>query len=358
MSEAVQPGQVTASVLRLHWPFGGTVLLGLLFAAAIAGAAELASRAEALVGRLPAETVGGGLVQLDRKLAFLRELIGREGPVDCLFLGSSQVYRSVDPEIVDSALRQAGGEGFRSFNFGLGGMSETSEAQIARILLEKFQPKLVVIGASSYGLYERKDRDQFESHLVTSPWYRYHRGEFTAEGWLSDRSAAFRRFRGYQFWRDLPAETRQKLGQVVQGMTASGYGRSEAGEFRGIDRGAARDLRQFEVSPDRLSALGELLRLRSPGLEVLVVEVPVSETTLQHFGDGKADHQRALDEIEKVTARYGVPFWRYPADRAIPEDGWADFIHLNRIGSTTYSRWLGEQLLEAVRDGRLKLPPA
>jgi hypothetical protein len=119
-----------------------------------------------------------------------------------------------------------------------------------------------------------------------------------------------------------------------------------------------RDLRQFKISPDRLSALGELLRLRSPGLEVLVVEVPVSETALQHYGDGEADHQRALDEIEKVTARYGVPFWRYPAERAIPVDGWADFIHLNRAGAEAYSRWLGEQLLEAVRDGRLKLPPA
>ena len=358
MSEAVQPSQETASVLRLHWPFGGTLLLGLFLTVVLAGVAEISARTEALQRRLPPETVGGGLVQLDQKLVFLREMIDREGPVDCLFLGSSQVYRSIDPEIVDGVVRQAGDADFRSFNFGLGGMSETSEAQIARILLGRFKPRLVVIGASSYGLYERKDRDQFESHLATSPWYRFHQGEFTLEGWFSDHSVAFRQFRGYQFWRDQPLETRQKLRHAVKGMATSGYGHTDPGEFQGIDSGAARQLSRYEVSPDRLTSLGELLRLRSPGLEVLVVEVPVSETTVQHFGNGEADHAKALDEIEKVTARYGVPFWRYPADRAIPEDGWADFIHLNRIGSTTYSRWLGEQLLEAVRDGRLKLPPA
>jgi hypothetical protein len=356
VSEAVQPGQGTASVLRLHWPFGRTVLLGLLSAAALAGIAEVAARTDALHRRLPPETVGGGLVQLDRKLVLTREMIGEAGPIDCLFLGSSQVYRSIDPEIVDRALRQAAGQGFRSFNFGLGGMSETSEAEIAKILLGRLHPKLVVIGASSYGLYERKDRDQFESHLATSPWFRFHQGDFTVEGWLSDRSVAFRQFLGYRFWREQSPETRGKLRQAVKGMTASGYGRTEPGEFRGIDRGAARDLRRFEVSPDRLSALADLLRQRAPGLEMLVVEVPVSDTALQHFGDGEADHQRALDEIEKVTARYGVPFWRYPAERAIPVEGWADFIHLNQAGAETYSRWLGDQLLLAVRDGRLKLP--
>jgi hypothetical protein len=348
---------LTASVLRLRWPFGRTVLLGLLLAAVLAGIAEIAARTDLLHERLPPETVGGGLVQLDRKLVLLRQMIEREGPVDCLFLGSSQVYRSVDPETVEDALRQAGGRGRRCFNFGLGGMSEAGAARIARILVERFHPKLVVIGTSSYGMFERKDLDQFESHLVTSPWYRLHRGEFSTDGWLSDRSVAFRQLRGYQFWRDQTDETAQKLRKATEGMTPSGYGLTDPGEFRGIDPGAARDLRRFEVSPSRLRSLVDLLRLRAKGLEVVVVEVPVSETALQHYGGGEADHRRALDEIEQVTARYGVPFWRYPADRAIPQGGWADFVHLNRTGSEIYSRWLGQQLLAAVRDGRLKPPP-
>lgn len=356
MSEAVQPGPITASVLRLHWPFGRTLALGLVFAAALAGVVELAARSGLLRALLPPETVGGGLVQLDRKLVFLREQIAQGGPVDCLYLGSSQVYRGIDPEIVDGVLRQAGTEGFRSFNFGLGGMSETSEARIARILVDRFRPRLIVVGASSYGLYERKDRDQFESHLATSPWYLVHQGEFSLEGWLSDRSAAYRQFRGYQFWRDLSPEAEVKLRQAIRGMTARGYGHTDPGEFRGIDRGARRDLSRFEVSPDRLSALGELLRLRAPGLAVVVVEVPVSEAALQYFGNGESDHQRALDEIEAVTRRHGVPFWRYPAERTIPEQGWADFIHLNRAGAEVYSRWLGERLQEAVRSGQLALP--
>ncbi len=358
MSAAVQPEQVTASVLRLHWPFGRTVVLGLVLAAAIAGVVELAARNRSLRERLPPETFGGGLVQLDRKLVLLGEMVERQGPVDCLFVGSSQVYRGIDPEIVDRNLRQAAGEGIRSFNFGLGGMSETSEPAVARILLEKFHPTLMVVGASSYGLHERKDRDQFESHLATSPWFRYQGGDFSVGGWLSEHSVAFRQYSGYLFWREQTGEAEQKLRLAVENMSANGFGAFEPGEFRGIDRGAIRALRRYQVSPDRLASLSELLRLRSPGLELLVVELPVSETALQHYGGGEFDHQQGLDAIEKLAAQHGVPFWRFPADRAIPADGWADFIHLNRTGAEAYSRWLGEQLREAVQDGRLKLPPA
>jgi hypothetical protein len=357
VSEAVQPAQATASVLRLHWPFGRTLLLGLALAAALAGAAELAARSRALAGRLPPETVSGGLVQLDRKLVLLRQQVAVAGPVDCLFLGSSQVYRSVDPAVVDALVGTAAGRPFRSFNFGLGGMSETGEAQIARILVEQFHPRLVVIGASSYGLHERRDRDQFETHLAKSPWFLHRRGQASLEGWLSDRSAAFRRWRGYRFWREQPPDTAQKLRRAVEGMTATGYGRSETGEFRGIDRGAARDLSRFEVSPDRLAALDGLLAERPPDLAVVVAEVPISATALEHFGEGEADHAQALDAIEAVATRHGVPFWRYPAEGAIPQEGWADFIHLNRAGAEQYSRWLGERLAEALRGGRLALGP-
>jgi len=86
------------------------------------------------------------------------------------------------------------------------------------------------------------------------------------------------------------------------------------------------------------------------------VELPIHTSVIELYGNGAADHARALDEIEKVVRAGGAPFWRYPAERAIPHEGWADFVHMNRLGAAMYSRWLGERLGEAVRDGRLPLP--
>jgi hypothetical protein len=37
----------------------------------------------------------------------------------------------------------------------------------------------------------------------------------------------------------------------------------------------------------------------------------------------------------------------------IPDDGWADYSHLNSKGAVIFSKWLGKQLGKAVMDGQI-----
>lgn len=343
-----------STVLRLHWPAGATIALALAFVAVAAAVCEVAARSEVLAGRLFPESVGSGQPQLDKKLVLLREMVEREGAVDCLFLGSSQAYRALDPEAISARIRARTGQPLRCFNFGLGGMSETSEAPLARILLRKYRPRLVVVGVSSYGMSERGIR--FGEFLESSPWYRYQAGRPNLDGWLLEHSYVMRRYQGYLFWTNPEKDAIATQEGLVVGMGASGHAPFERGRFRDVGPENRRVLEQYRISPRHVEALDALFRLRSPEVEFLAVEMPVHESVIALYPHGADDHEAARATIAEVAARHGVPFWRVPDDLALPTSRWADFVHLNRDGTAVYSAWLGERLADAFRSGELRLP--
>ena len=345
----------TSTVLRLRRPAGRTLALALLFAVAAAGVCEAVARIDGVRERLTPESVGSGQQQLDRKLVLLREMIAGPGPVDALFLGSSQVHRAIDPSLVEGPLRAASGGELRLFNFGLNGISEVGQVPVARILVRKYHPRLIVVGVSSYGMDDRRDI-RFGEHLEASPWFRYHSGRLDVDGWLLEHSYAMRQYQGYLYWSNPDAEQLEIQERAVSGMQPDGHGAFEPGRFRDVDEEAAAALADFRVSPSHVEALDALFALRSPGLEVVAVEMPVHPHVIAGYGRGAADHEAALAAIEQVAAKHGVAFWRFPTDPPIPADAWADFVHLNRAGTAIYSAWLGGKLGEALRSGEVRLP--
>jgi len=333
-------------MLRLQRPFGRTLVLAGLLVLVFGGLCEMAARSRALEQRLPPESIGSGQPQLDLKLVLLREMAAAGGPVDTVFVGSSQVFRAIDPALFEQAYRRVSGRPIRAFNFGLGGMSETGEEPLTRILVDEFQPRLIVIGASSYGLDARRDL-KFQQFLDRSAWFHYHRGEINLDGWLLEHSAAFRRYHGHLFWSDPPPDTLDLVKRSIADMRVDGHSPFPVGPFNPLDPETLATLPDFVPSPLHLEALSNLLALRQAGLEMIVVEMPVHESVIESYGGGQADHGAALDAIEAVAARHGVRFLRYPyAERPIPPDGWSDFIHLNSIGTRIYSLWLGERIAE------------
>jgi hypothetical protein len=138
----------------------------------------------------------------------------------------------------------------------------------------------------------------------------------------------------------------------MEGMKASGYGISESTRLPDLDDKTRAYFSGYELSSAHVESLARLLRLRDD-VRVVLVEVPVHESVVNRFGRGDDAYRRGLDAIEEVAARTGVPFWRYPKDRPIPAEGWADYTHMNRTGAAIYSRWLGERLAAAEREGFL-----
>jgi hypothetical protein len=326
-------------------------VLALLIAVAAAGVCEAVARMDGVRERLSPESVGSGQQQLDRKLVLLREAIAGRGPVDALFLGSSQVHRAIDPSLVAGPA----GRELRLFHFGLNGISEVGQVPVAEILVKKYHPRLIVVGVSSYGMDDRRDI-RFGEHLEASPWFRFHSGRFDLDGWLLEHSYAMRQYQGYLYWSNPDAEKLEVQERAVNGMESDGHGAFEPDRFRDVDEEAAAALADFRVSPSHVAALDELFALRSPELEVVAVEMPVHPHVIESYGRGAADHEAALAAIEQVAAKHGVTFWRFPDEPPIPADAWHDFVHLDRSGTAIYSAWLGGKLGAALKSGTVKLP--
>jgi hypothetical protein len=121
----------------------------------------------------------------------------------------------------------------------------------------------------------------------------------------------------------------------------------------------------YGVSERNLSALEETITFtQQAGTQVMLAEMTYHPALLELRGprgtvrEGK---EEILAFIAKVNARLdiiasenGIVFLHADPSVAIPEDGWFDLYHLNRIGAGPFSAWLGQEA------GRVldPLPPA
>ena len=339
------------TTLRLRRPIGATFVLTAAIVALVAAAAEGLARTDAARRSLPTPSVGCGQPQLDLKLAALSERTRLEGPVEGLYFGSSMVLRGIDPAIVGDAFRPGAGRDLRSFNFGLNGLSGRGEAPLARLLVGEFGPRWMVIGVSPFALDDDRGVPLTE-RLLASPWIRHHEGARNLDGWLVDRSAAFRAWLGLRFWVLDPygRADRQRHRGLMEGLRPDGYGYSPPGPLPALDEKTVAYFSSYEVSAAQLSSLSATLELART-LPVVLVEIPVHDRVVRRFGRGDEAYRLGLESIERTATAAGVPFWRYPVERAIPDEGWANYTHLNATGAKAYSRWLGERLGEAAREG-------
>jgi hypothetical protein len=84
--------------------------------------------------------------------------------------------------------------------------------------------------------------------------------------------------------------------------------------------------------------------------------MPVSTDYISLFPNGREDFERMLAAAADSADRHQTALWRTSERGLIADDGWYNLNHMNADGAEAFSRWLGEQLADAVRDGELPDP--
>jgi hypothetical protein len=233
-------------------------------------------------------------------------------------------------------------------------MSASGAEAVAPILLARYRPSLLVYVVTARDLGDSVDGPL----LADTPWVQYQRGRFSASGWLVEHSAAFRYYLLYRQWLD---PMRWPAATSPSGTTAGGYFPVNAGLPLSPELWAHTQ-NAYAAGADRLPSdveidgLEKLLHLAGRATQIVVVEAPLHvrvQRWVRHAGHFYAD---AVAQIRRTTQRQRIPFWRLAGWRVIPADGWMDFVHLNRLGATRFSEWLGERIAAAVDSGRLRGP--
>lgn len=345
------------STLQLSRPFGRVLFLAALLLMVMAGLAEVLARLDAVQARLPAPSLGSGHQNFDLKVARLERFVKKEGGVDCILLGSSTVNYGLDPEAIRRAHRSRTGKEIRCFNFGLAGLNTPMASAMIRILVDRFHPKLVILGIfpgeESFGRAAGQ-------HLMSNLWVNQQLGRRSLSGWLLEHSMAYRYFLRFCIWLKQPAFSRST--RHLEHQTApDGFTRTTkvmANIDDPPDPVRERELfiryGHFQIAPSHLAAIDELLAFKSR-VELAVVEMPIHPTTMAFFGRGRADYDQAIAETRKRVLQHGVPFWS-AAETKIPKEGWWNRNHLNWTGAQVFSVWLEDRMAEAVSRGLLKEP--
>jgi D-alanyl-lipoteichoic acid acyltransferase DltB (MBOAT superfamily) len=324
--------------------------------------AEMVGRAAFVQDHMPYQAYGMNHTQLEIELTYLDEFVGQHGAPDCFVFGSSQAFREIDPRVFARAYAEAGGVPLTCYNFGITGSQVSTTSILNQILIEKYKPRLVVIGTSFLD-YTPGRESQVDQRFKENGWLAYKTGHFTIAGWLTEHSFAWRVITllsyAAPFGMDLQEVLREAHkwdGEIAQ----DGFALSNANVNPRVpvEEGFVKNLKDefgdFSVSDSNLTALENIVQTsQQEGAAVVIAEMVYHPALLDlkdDRGDPRVDRTQILDFRDNVNRRildiansHSVPFLEFDPAIEFPNDGWYDLYHLNHNGAQVYSRWLGGQ---------------
>jgi len=343
--------------------FWSLFILTVSFCIALALVLELLARTAWFEKVSPYRSVDNFDYQFEIKWFRLQDYVKLHGGVDIIFLGSSLVNTGVDPDIVAQTYYQQTGVHPRIFNFGVEGMTIAPNSVIARLLVERYHPALLI--------YVTEMRDyiaglglEYEVPFLQDPWLQYQTGNFNVFGWLVDHSSALQHYLPFRNWdhSDAP-QTIAFYIKRYHDTSASGY-EPDLGIGAGIDippnpndPGEVqnfKDYGNYQIAAARLNDLKSILDSgKNQGTAIWVVEMPVHPTFYVYVG-GEATHKQFQQTISSFVTTNGGSF--LPAETClstIPLNGRSNRWHLNYIGAPYFSRCLGDQLAIFVNQSHI-----
>lgn len=327
---------------------------------------ELFFRLDPVRAALTGPRFGSQHRQFEIQMARLDKLVEEGDPIDCIFLGNSMIWLGVDPLVVNQVFHSRTGQEIHCFNFGVSALPASSAGQVASMLVERYHPKLLIYGTFARDYAIPVD---FEDAYVVSdtPWLRYQNGEFNLSGWLYDHSSIFQ-YKDHihdllfmKYLEDVFAQEEDPAYRTY-GLDPKYDIRTDvrtAPDFKAVgNRDPVKWLTHFEIKPDNLDGLQQIVQQSDRGVEVIVIELPFYVTAYKFFSNGRKDYEKYVRQVEAITASSQTPFWQIEEQPALPPEEWWDYFHLNLQGATHLSSWLGDRLADAYLQGELKFSSA
>ena len=344
------------ATLHIVLPIGQTLALAVLIVALIATAAEGIARLPAVESHLPAPSIGSSHEQFEVQL-YLLEKYAAADPIDCFFLGSSMVWRGIDPARFADAYAAQTGESLRCFVLGVNALTASGAAILAGYVVNTYHPRLLIYGVSPRDFNRAVTVQGFAARQFnTLDWLRYRRGTFNVTGWLFDHSAAFGYAYFYRAWMlpDFPeqVQSRRERENSTHADGYSPYWETLTWPVSGHEKQRMNLIyRQYTPVLDELDAVRQIVALRGQ-TQVILVEVPQHEDVITKLIGSEA-YALFNSQIDEITTPARVLYWPTTLLGLIPDEGWYNLNHLNDTGAQIFSRWLGEQVGAAANAGEL-----
>ncbi len=322
--------------LALRWPIGRTWLTAAACLAVLCLALEFLARTPAARRLFPVVSYGSTHPHFNTQVARILERTAAQGQLDCIFIGDSQVLHDIDPAVIEPLLSERLGRPVRCHNFGLGGMTPLSVEPVARMLIARFHPPLLVFGTSQMN-YIASAMDASQASILASPWLAYELGNRSVDGWLLENSYLYRTYLGTLDRLFGSAELNEEIqpdGHSTKFTSHTSMSLEEQLDYFG-------DLYSNAVlSPPHVEGLQRLLALNEPGTRLIVVEMPIDPTYFKLNRGLRRLNPEYRAMLLSTASSAGTPLYLTQDSIHVPADGWQDLIHFNTAGSVFFSRYL------------------
>jgi hypothetical protein len=338
---------------------GHTVFIALLLLLIIFAVGEIVVRQPLVQPYLSTPSLNSRHRHFERQWHRLETYANSGNQIECIALGNSMILNGFNPQIFSQNFHQASGWSIHCFNFGVDALTPVSAAALAQILVDTYHPKLLIFGTDARDFAISQESD--ETKVITdTAWVRYRLGNFSIEGWIIDHSYL------YRYRRAIANLTHLDLGQT-------GDIKRHSSGFEPLDIVADiitppnpdddayhiqyyySVLNQYRIQGENQEALQQIFGQRENGTIVVVVEMPVPDTYFSFFAHPETDYRSFMTVLSEITSDHNVLLFESTREDLIPDDGWADYSHVNNKGAVIFSEWLGQQLGHAYVNGQIKV---
>ncbi len=348
--------------------FLGSCLLGVLAFTLLFGTLEAVFRLNLFPSFLPLRSIGSYHAQFEQKLFKLEDYVKKHGGVDVIILGNSMVNTGIDAARLGYHYQNLTGQKLRIFNFGVEGLTINPISDLAEILVKKFHPGTLIVFTEMRD-YVAGNGVDVENTFLDNSWINYEMGQFSLSGVAAEHSLALQHLLSLRNWsRSDFFDSYQSSLVRFNAIAESGYERdmkTVSSEIitRVPDPKDAQDadlfaqFKNFELAPERITALERILSLQTKGTQILVSEIPTYPTYYAYFGSENVRKQY-LAELAEIISTSGSTFLPSINESLIPLEGRSDNHHLNLYGAPIYSYLLAGQLVDLCDEQKICLAAA
>ncbi len=329
-------------MLIISRPFGRVLFLAAVFLVSGWGIVEIILRVLQSSHMLPDNGYGTCFAEFDLKISLLDSFVKEEGFPDCIFLGNSMVDLGIDPQQFSFRYQDLTQRPIRCFNFGLLTLSTSPAGRLGHLLVDRYQPKLLIYGITPRDLMD--SRGEVSRPLLHDPWINQMAGYANVEGWVIENSLAYRGLISIRQQTKLPYI--EELAYFQENpLSRLGYLKQD----RPNDTETGKVLLSgYEASERDLLGLKEISQQANTKTQVIIMEMPVYPPFLEFYLEGgtSAYERLFIQPISTILTNQNTTFLRtQPSiEKVVCADCWQSNLHLNGEGAAQFSVWLADML--------------
>jgi hypothetical protein len=323
-------------------------ILSILFFIVFVGSIEIILRLPIIKTNITVPTFGSEHRQFEIQLYRLKEFYESENYIDCIFVGDSLVWLDLDPIAFTQGFNRHNFEDFSCFNFGIAALSAFGVSRITEILINEYNPKLIIYGLHANSIVVPADHEDSSTVLDTS-WVSYKYGEFNLLGWLYEHSYFARysmvlnqilRFNTGALDNESGASANQILGfDPKQGQRINinnPPSRNDPADQPGFEK-----YYDYKIYPENIQGINSIA---DADTSIIFVIMPVHQTFYYFFRDGEDDYNQISEILTSTIKNKNTILLKADEHVQFLDNDWWDYSHLNNIGAQKFSFWLGQEV--------------